>query len=540
MSKLENDLLWWKKGVFYQIYPRSFMDRNGDGVGDLAGITDRLEYVADLGVDGVWISPFFLSPMADFGYDVADYRIVDPLFGTNEDFDTLLGKAHDLGLKIIVDMVLSHTSIEHAWFKESRLSKDNRKADWYVWADPKPDGSPPNNWQSQFGGAAWTFDTKRGQYYFHNFLKDQPDLNYHCDAVQKQILSECKFWLERGIDGFRLDVVNFYFHDKQLRDNPPRPKDSKTTCIQVTAPYPYTMQAHKYDKTQPENLEFLAKIRKLMDQYPGTMTLGEIGDDDPWKLASDYTSGDKYLNTTYNTHLISETETESLHKETIEEAFALFAAAEGNGWPSWAFDNHDAVRSLSRWGKKVRNKEAFCKLINKLLLSLRGTPFIYQGQELGLPEASIPFAQLQDPWGINMWPEWKGRDGCRTPMPWTEDARNAGFSQNETTWLPIPHEHVTRSVDKQEEDPDSVLNTTRRFIKWRKTKPALQTGEIDFNTDVPDSLIVFDRWTDEESIHCVFNLSEETVQYNGKKIEPLGAMFEEKRKDEQQKTGMVA
>ena len=279
------DAPWWKTGVFYQIYPRSFMDRSGSGIGDLAGITDRLGYISKLGVDAIWISPFFHSPMKDFGYDVSDYRTVDPMFGTNEDFDVLLERAHDLNIKIIIDMVLSHTSIDHPWFVESRISSDNRKADWYVWADAKADGSPPNNWQSVFGGSAWTFDTKRGQYYLHNFLKEQPDLNYHSPAVQKQMLRECEYWLERGVDGFRLDTVNFYVHDQELRDNPPRDPDSFSTGVQVEKPYPYTMQQHVYDKSLPENIEFLKKLRALMEKYPDTMTLGEIGDDVPYKLA---------------------------------------------------------------------------------------------------------------------------------------------------------------------------------------------------------------------------------------------------------------
>ncbi|MEM6811324.1 MAG: alpha-glucosidase [Pseudomonadota bacterium] len=525
MSKNEHD--WWKKGVFYQIYPRSYMDRNGTGCGDLSGITDRLEYVAKLGVDGVWISPFFSSPMADFGYDVSDYRTVDPMFGSNDDFDILLKRAHDLNLKIIIDMVLSHTSIEHAWFKESRIGKDNRKADWYVWADAKEDGTPPNNWQSVFGGSAWTFDTRRGQYYLHNFLKEQPDLNFHNPAVPKQMLSECEYWLERGVDGFRLDVINFCFHDKELRDNPPRDKNAFTTGVQVESPYPYTMQSHIYDKSQPENLGFLKSLRELMDRYPGTMTLGEIGDDDPYKLAVEYTSGKDYLHTTYNTHLISGTDARNITPETIEVPFKEFMSQAGDGWPSWAFSNHDVVRSATRWGKDVQNKEAFAVLLNKLLLSLRGTPFLYQGEELGLPEASIPFEKLQDPWGIFLWPEWQGRDGCRTPMPWYEDKKNAGFSTADETWLPIPHDHVVRAVDKQLEDPDSVLHQTQKFIHWRKEQPALQLGEIEFLDTDNDSLIVFERHHDNQKMRCIFNLSEEKIIYDNVEVGALGTHYQE-------------
>lgn len=530
MSEIE----WWKKGVFYQIYPRSFMDSNGDGIGDLAGITDRLNYVADLGIDGVWISPCFESPMKDFGYDVSDYRKIDPLFGSNEDFDILLNKAHDLSLKIILDMVMSHTSIEHAWFKESRLGKDNRKADWYVWADPKADGTPPNNWQSQFGGPAWTFDTKRGQYYFHNFLKDQPDLNYHCEAVQKQILSECEFWLERGIDGFRFDVVNFYFHDKNLQDNPPVDPENLFNGIQVSAPYPYTMQSHLYDKSQPENLQFLEKIRTLMEKYPDKMTLAEIGDDNPYKVINEYTGNGKRLHTSYSTDLMSENKIDT---KTLILPFKELHEKARNSWPSWAFTNHDTQRVMTRWGQGIKNKASFSILMNKLLLSLRGTPFFYQGDELGLPEATIPFEQIQDPWGKAMWPEWVGRDGCRTPMPWNKDLPAAGFSHNRiegiSPWLPIPQEHREHAVNVQEEDTNSVLNQTRAFIKWRKTQPLLQYGEIDFKEDTHESLIIFDRHNKKgDVITCVFNITENEASYNGKKYAPLSATYIDKNEKE--------
>ena len=526
-----SDKDWWKKGVFYQIYPRSYLDRSGDGVGDLIGITDRLEYVARLGIDGIWISPFFLSPMADFGYDVSDYRIVDPIFGTNEDFDILLKKAHGLGLRIIVDMVLSHTSIEHAWFKESRLGSDNRKSDWYVWADAKPDGSPPNNWQSVFGGAAWTFDTKRGQYYMHNFLKEQPDLNFHNPAVQKQMLSECEFWLERGVDGFRLDTVNFYFHDEDLRDNPPRDPDMISTGVQVEQPYPYTMQRHIHDKSQPENIQFLADLRKLMDRYGATMTIGEIGDDDPYKLATEYTDGEKLLHTTYNTHLLVGTGEGNVTRDTIEIPFKDFAKYPGNGWPSWAFSNHDVVRSVTRWGKGIKDKDSFAVLLNKLLLSLRGTPFLYQGEELGLPEATIPYEKLQDPWGIFMWPEWQGRDGCRTPMPWNKDKPNIGFSKKndpqKELWLPIPYEHAQLAVRTQEDDENSILNQTTEFIHWRKTQPLLQTGDMEFLDTKNDKLIAFKRFDENSAMTCLFNLSEESISFDGKEIKGLEAVYEE-------------
>lgn len=518
---------WWKKAVFYQIYPRSFKDSNADGIGDLPGITDRLQYVADLGVDAIWISPFFQSPMADYGYDVSDYRIVDPLFGTNEDFDILLDKAHSLNLKVIVDMVLSHTSIEHAWFVESRLSKTNRKADWYVWADPKPDGSPPNNWQSFFHGSAWTFDTKRGQYYMHNFLTEQPDLNFHNEAVQKQILSECRYWLERGVDGFRLDTCNLYFHDKELRDNPPRDDSTLSSGSQFEKPYPYTMQKHVYDKSRPENVEFMKRIRSLCDEYPEKMTIGEVGGDHPFQLAVEYTKGNEHINTTYSTHLMAGTNSFDVTKNIIQEPVEEMQKMSKDAWPSWALSNHDVVRPVTRWGKSIKNKEAFAILLNKLLLSLRGTPFMYQGEELGLPEATIPFERIQDPWGKAMWPEWQGRDGCRTPMPWHNEKPRVGFTKHEHAWLPIPEEHIKRAVNVQEIDQSSVLNQTKNFIKWRKTKPALQLGDIQFWETDDETLLAFTRSYENQRITCIFNLSETEKEFQKEKLVPLEAKFKE-------------
>ena len=269
---------WWRGAVIYQVYPRSFYDSNGDGIGDLPGVTAKLDYIASLNVDAIWLSPFFTSPMKDFGYDVSDYRNVDPIFGTLEDFDELIAEAHKRDLKIMIDQVLSHSSDQHPWFVESRANRDNPKADWYVWADPKSDGTPPNNWLSVFGGSAWAWDSRRKQYYLHNFLTSQPDLNFHNPEVQKQVLSDVKFWLDRGVDGFRLDAINFCFHDPKLRDNPAS-KAVAEGSIGVRKENPYAYQFHKFDKTQPENIDFLKRLRALLDQYPGTTTVGEIGDD---------------------------------------------------------------------------------------------------------------------------------------------------------------------------------------------------------------------------------------------------------------------
>ncbi|MEM9268958.1 MAG: alpha-amylase family glycosyl hydrolase, partial [Pseudomonadota bacterium] len=276
-SGLTPDPDWWRGAVIYQIYPRSFQDSNGDGIGDLRGIIDRLPYVASLGVDAIWISPFFTSPMEDFGYDVSDYRDVDPMFGTLGDFDALIERAHGLGLRVMIDLVLSHTSAQHPWFEESRQSRDNPKSDWYVWADPNLDGTPPNNWLSIFGGSAWAWDGTRRQYYLHNFLASQPDLNFHCEAVQDALLDVARFWLEQGVDGFRLDTINFYVHDKDLRSNPALPVEARNATIAPDV-NPYNYQDHLYDKNRPENLAFLRRLRAVMDDYPDTAAVGEVGD----------------------------------------------------------------------------------------------------------------------------------------------------------------------------------------------------------------------------------------------------------------------
>jgi alpha-glucosidase len=501
---------WWRGALMYQIYPRSFKDSNGDGIGDLPGITSKLDYVADLGVDGIWISPFFKSPMKDFGYDVSDYRDIDPLFGTMADFDALLARAHDLNLKVIIDLVLSHTSDQHPWFIESANSKSNPKSDWYVWADPDKDGKPPNNWVSVFGGPAWTFHEGRGQYYLHNFLKEQPDLNFHNPDVQQAALDVAKFWLERGVDGFRLDVVNFYFHDQQLRNNPPR-ETGLAFATQFEGDDPYSAQQHIYDKSQPENLAFIKRLRRLMDQYPDRMTVGEIGDDEPYARAAQYTAGNALLDTCYNTHMMSGAH-KTLTPEIIREPLEKFAQEPGNGWPSWAFSNHDVVRAASRWheyGDGFSHDPLLSKMLIMLLGCLRGTVFLYQGEELGLPEAKLAFEDLHDPWGKHLWPAWQGRDGCRTPMPWNEQPTG------QKPWLPVPESHKSMNVQAQQQDPQSVMNFVKSFIHWRKDNAAMRSGEIIWQ-DAPENLLMFERKIESEHYLCVFNLSptERTLKIN--------------------------
>ncbi len=496
---------WWRGAVMYQIYPRSFLDTTGSGTGDLKGIIDKLDYVASLGVEGIWISPFFRSPMKDFGYDISDYRSVDPMFGDLDDFKALLRKAHDLGLKIIVDMVLSHTSREHPWFIESKMDQINPKADWYVWADPKIDGSPPNNWVSIFGGSAWHFDVLRGQYYLHNFLTDQPDLNYHNPEVVEAVLGECRFWLDLGVDGLRLDVINFCTHDKELLDNPHR--DQHGAASQLDFPDVYSMQYHVYDKSRPENFNFLRKLRALLDEYPGTMSLAEIGDDDSVKVSAAYTASDDLLHTAYSFSFMmnkGRLPDANFFRKHIEEQ----ASYPGDSWPSWAFSNHDVVRAASRWsGTDFDHDPRLSRLLMALLCSLRGTAFIYQGEELGLPEVEIAYADIQDPWGRYLYPKWQGRDGERTPMPWDAEQKNLGFSKADDTWLPASETHRDLAVSVQEERSESQLHFTRSLLAWRKTVPALAKGDITFIDGLPADVLAFYRSLGDQRVLCVFNLS---------------------------------
>ncbi|KMQ76655.1 alpha-amylase family glycosyl hydrolase [Marinobacter subterrani] len=472
---------WWKGGIIYQIYPRSFLDSNGDGIGDLKGVTQKLPYVASLGVDAIWLSPFFTSPMKDFGYDVSDYRGVDPIFGTMDDYRALVAEAHRLGLKVIIDQVLSHTAENHPWFEESRSSRDNPRADWFVWADPKPDGTPPNNWLSIFGGSAWAWDSRRGQYYLHNFLASQPDLNFHNPEVRRAQLDNMRFWLELGADGFRLDTVNFYYHSQGLENNPAVPAGENKTFV-ANGVNPYTYQRHVYDLSQPENLAFLEDLRGLMDEFPETTLVGEIGDDRPLERMAEYTRGRNRLHMAYSFDLLSDQH----GPEWVRDVVRKFQQGLGDGWPCWALSNHDVVRVVSRWGAGVQDPDAYARVLMALLLSLRGSVSMYQGEELGLPEAWVPFEALQDPYGIEFWPEFKGRDGCRTPMPWTPGT-HGGFT-NGTPWLPVDRHHLELSVQTQDDDPASTLNSVRRLIRWRQKQPALVSGELELIENTADAL----------------------------------------------------
>ncbi len=496
--QLGGDNDWWKGAVIYQIYPRSYKDTNGDGVGDLPGIIEKLDYIADLGVDAIWISPFFTSPMKDFGYDVSDYRDVDPLFGSLADFKQLLDKAHRLGVRVLIDLVLSHTSDRHPWFIESRSSRTNDKADWYVWAEPKIDGTPPTNWFSIFGGSAWEWDTRRRQYYLHNFLTSQPDLNFHNPKVQDALLDMVRFWLDLGVDGFRLDTVNMYVHDQQLRDNPPI---GNKRVNGIDESNPYALQEPLYNITRPENLQFLERFRQVLNEYPAVTSVGELGAvTDMYTRIAEYTENGKRIHMAYSFDFMTKEFSAAHIRRVVERMEAM-----QGGWSCWAFSNHDIARAVTRWGVG----HAAAPLLTAILTSLRGSSCFYEGEELGLPEAELAFEDLQDPFGIRFWPEFKGRDGCRTPIPWSGTEANAGFcAAGVKPWLPIPEQHQALAVDQQQQ-ADSVLQRIKTFLHWRHQQPDLLSGDSQF-FDAPEPILVLRRG----QLICIFNLSNSPQSFN--------------------------
>jgi alpha-glucosidase len=498
---------WWRGAVIYQIYPRSFHDSDGDGVGDLPGVTAKLDHVAGLGVDAIWLCPFFTSPQKDFGYDVADHTGVDPIFGTQKDFDALVARAHALGLKVLIDQVWSHSSSEHPWFLESRQSRTNPKADWYVWADPSPDGTPPNNWLSVFGGSAWSWEPRRRQYYLHHFLNHQPQFNLRNPEVMDAILASGRFWLERGVDGFRLDAIDFLMHDASLRSNRPAPAPGGVTPTKL-----FALQHHDHDMLQPEAMEVLARIRGLMDEFSGTTTLAEVSSQPgAFERVMGYTSGDRHLHMAYTLRPLRG----GFDVPTLRAMLADCAAAGTEGWPCWSFSNHDVERAISRWNPKrgeAPPDPRFARLLMSLLLSLRGSVCMYQGEELGLTESELALEDMRDPFGIAYWPEFRGRDGSRTPMPWQHDCAHGGFTTGPAPWLPVPADHHPLAVSAQEQDQAALLHAWRAFLRFRRTHPALIQGTLSPVTDLPDCCVGFVREHEEERILCLFNLSDAPVR----------------------------
>jgi alpha-glucosidase len=448
---------WWKHGIVYQVYPRSFQDSNRDGIGDLKGITQRLDHLAWLGVDALWISPIFPSPMADFGYDVADYCGIDPIFGTMADFDRLIGEAHARSLKLILDFVPNHTSDQHAWFKESRSSRESPKRDWYIWRDPGPDGGPPNNWISNFGGPAWTFDEATGQYYYHAFLREQPDLNWRNPEVRAAMHDVLRFWLDKGVDGFRVDVIWHLIKDDQFRDNPPNPG-----FHEGQAEINRFLQVHSAD--QPEVHDVIAGLRQVLEEYRDRVLIGEIYL--PLERLVAYYGVDlSGAHLPFNFQLI--------HTAwNARDVAALVDEYEGHlpegGWPNWVLGNHDQHRIATRVGA------AQARVAAMLLLTLRGTPTLYYGDEIGLARVPIPEDRVQDPWERNEPGLGLGRDPSRTPMQW-DRGPHAGFSEAEP-WLPLDPDHETQNVEALQSDPASILNLYRRLIAARRQCRALAIG----------------------------------------------------------------
>ena len=515
---MKNKVEWWENALIYQICPLSFLDTNGDGSGDLAGIVDKLDYIAALGVDAIWFSPIYKSPMKDLGYDITDMRAIDPLFGKMEDFDRLLALCHARGLKVMLDQVWNHTSSEHPWFVESRSSKDNPKADWYVWEDAKPDGSPPNNWLSSFvGESAWEWDRTREQFYFYNFIKDQPDLNWHNTAMVDAIFERAEFWLDKGVDGFRIDAPNYFYHDLQLRDNPPRPDDAPLPDG-IPPDNPMVQQLFKYNFCRPEVVDVIKKIRTFVDRYPGVFTLGETTlAEDSIALSGEYASGEDKLHLGYSSALLVD---QPISADLMRGIMKKIQGHFPHGGNCWMVGNHDYGRMRSRFtGKDAEGKpypDDFYHVFVGLLISLPGALCLYQGDELGLPAAripeDIPVDKIQDPFGKALYPEVKGRDGSRTPMPWQKSAKNAGFSNADETWLPIPKAHLNRAVDVQSENPQSLLNTWRRLLHWQKQQPALRRGRYEIlETDEP--ILGLIRESEEQRLLCLYNLSEDAAEY---------------------------
>ena len=504
---------WWRHGVIYHIYPRSFSDANGDGVGDLAGITARLDYLNDgtpdsLGVDAIWLSPFYPSPMKDFGYDVADYTGVDPLFGTLEDFDTLVTEAHARGIRVVVDLVPNHTSDQHPWFLESRSSLQSPKRDWYVWADSKPDGQPPNNWMSAFprAGRAWTFDELTGQWYLHSFLPEQPDLNWWSPEVRAAMDEVMRFWLDRGVDGFRIDVAHRMAKDPQLRDNPlVAMGDEHDPTGQARARRLAEMQLELYDEDWPEVHEILRRFRRTLDAYDDRMAVGEVYVLDLRKLARYYGSGRDELHLAHNFVFLHQPWKPEAFRSVVDEYTALLPA---DAWPAQFLGNHDHSRTASRYDEGG-NGPARARVGAMMVLTLRGTPFLYYGEELGMLDGEIPPERVVDV---------DGRDPERTPMQW-DASPGAGFSlpgggaAPPEPWLPVAASAERINVEVEREDPTSMLSLCRRLIWYRKGSEALRSGSYRSLPDVPESLYAFVREAPEERLLVVLNFGGAPVHW---------------------------
>ncbi len=487
---------WWQTAVVYEVYVRSFKDTTGNGVGDLRGIIDSIDYLSDtLGVDAIWITPFYPSPMADFGYDVSDYCDVHPLFGDLATFDRLVGRAHEAGLKVIVDFVQNHTSDQHPWFVESRSAREHSRREWYVWRDPGPDGTPPNNWLSVFGGSAWELDERTGQYYLHSFLKTQPDLNWRNPSVQAAMFAHLRFWLDRSVDGFRLDAAHNIMKDPAERDNPPNDGRLLRAHKSLGA---YDSQVHVYDKGHADVHHVFRELRTLLDAYdPPRMALGEIHVYGAKELSSYYGRDLDELSMPANFGLLKAPWTAAGVRGVVD---GLEAAMPRGAWPNYVLGNHDDQRLATRLGEHGSRQAAV------LLLTLRGSPTLYYGDELGMPETDVPPHRQQDPWGVSE--PGLSRDGCRTPMQWSSE-RSAGFTTAPDAWLPVGGDHATRNVQSQLGNLGSHLNLYRRLLSLRRASRALRTGSYLPVDRVPPECFVFERSHGSERVLVAVNFSGE-------------------------------
>ena len=489
---MDANLLWWQKGIIYQIYPRSFMDSNGDGVGDLQGIISKIDCLKWLGVDAVWLSPIFLSPMLDFGYDISDYCAIHPLFGTLKDFDELLLKVHESGMKLILDFVPNHSSDQHPWFKESCSSRNNPKRDWYIWKDAK-EGGPPNNWLSNFGGPAWTLDQKSGQYYYHAFLKEQPDLNWRNTEVQEAMFDSMRFWLDRGVDGFRVDVIWHMIKDDEFKDNPLNPEYDPSFA-------PHRKLVETYSSDQKEVHHIIEKMRHVLDTYEERLMVGEIYLPLE-RLVAYYGSEGRGAHLPFNFHLVHVPWNPLDIDSVIENYEALLPKY---GWPNWVLGNHDNHRLATRFGDKQ------IRIACMLLLTLRGTPTLYYGDEIGMHDVHIPPELVQDPFEKNVPGIGCGRDPERTPMQWS-DNELAGFTTGQP-WLPIGHDYKTVNVKKETLDESSTLNFYRKLIQLRRKYRALIDGSYTKHS-ANDRILSYVRKKNDDSFLVVLNFCNEASDF---------------------------
>ena len=505
-TNAKNNQEWWKSAVFYQIYPRSFYDSNNDGIGDLKGIIEKLDHLNDgngggLGVDAIWFSPFFPSPQADFGYDVSEYCDIDPDYGTLDDFDHLVVEAHKRGIQIILDLVLNHSSDQHKWFIESRKNRFNSKSDWYVWAEPKNGKEPPNNWLAVFGGSAWTFEPRRKQYYLHNFLPEQPDLNWYNPEVRNALTKVVRFWMSRGVNGFRLDTANYYAYDKKLRDNPKRPFGSNSIEDGQEA-NPLSNFITKFSKDRPNNIEFIQFLRKIFDEKENFTSIGEIGSSESLEktleLGANYVKKNKGLHMAYTFAMLGK----KMSAEYFDHVVDCTEKIIEDGWPCWSLSNHDCTRMMTRYNC-FSEREGFQQMMLLLLLSLRGTPIIYYGEEVDMEEYNISKKEVRDPQGIRFWPEIKGRDGCRLPFPWDSKKQNQGFNSGTKPWLPAKN---ILSLDQAKVDPHSTYHVLKDMIKIRKSCPALQNGDFR-KVLIFGECYFFERKNEDQSLLVAANFS---------------------------------